>query len=52
MMKEAEKPTTSRADLFLTKTKMMRNAEKLEESWAKGSILQESHSPNLGDKND
>ena len=28
------------------------NAEKLEESWAKGSILQESHSPNLGDKND
>ena len=52
MMKAAEKPTTSRADLFLTKTKMMRNAEKLEESWAKGSILQESHSPNLGDKND
>jgi hypothetical protein len=50
MMKEAAKPSTSRSDFFLTKTKMMRNAEKYEESWAKGSILQESHTPNLGEK--
>jgi len=50
MMKEAAKPSTSRGDFFLTKTKMMRNAEKYDESWAKGSILQESHTPNLGDK--
>lgn len=50
MMKEAEKPTTSRADLFLTKAKMMRNAENLEESWAKGSLLQDSHTPTMGEK--
>ena len=45
MMQEAEKPTQSRSDLFLTKSKMMRNAEKFQKSWANGSILQDSHTP-------
>ena len=31
--------------LYLTKTKMMNNAIKYEESWAKGSILQKSFKP-------
>ncbi len=52
MMQEAEKPTTSRADLYLTKNKMMRNAEKYQESWANGTLLQESHTPNSVNKDD
>jgi NADH-quinone oxidoreductase subunit I len=52
MMRTAEKPTTSRSDLFLTKSKMMRNAEKYSESWAKGSLLQESHTPTKRKEND
>ncbi|MBT3445906.1 4Fe-4S binding protein [bacterium] len=45
MMRTPEKPTTSRADLYLTKNKMMRNAEKYGGAWATGSLLQSSHEP-------
>ena len=50
MMKTPEKPVTLRSDLFLTKSKMMKNATELEESWARGSFLQNSQKPTLGDK--
>ena len=45
MMKVPASPVTLRSDLYLTKTKMMNNAIKYEESWAKGSILQKSFKP-------
>ena len=32
------------------KSKMMKNATELEESWARGSFLQNSQKPTLGDK--
>ena len=51
MMKTPEKPVTLRSDLFLTKSKMLKNASEYEESWAKGSILQNTYGPDSGNNN-
>ena len=44
-----DRPVTLRSDLYLTKSKMMNNAKIYDESWAKGSLLQESHKPRIKD---
>ena len=49
MMRVPAKPVTLRSDLYLTKSKMMNNAKIYDESWAKGSLLQESHKPIIKD---
>ncbi|MEE2702362.1 MAG: 4Fe-4S dicluster domain-containing protein [Thermodesulfobacteriota bacterium] len=50
MMKTPERPAVLRSDLYLTKSKMLKNALEYEESWAKGSVLQDSHKPTSGEK--
>ena len=45
MMKVPAEPVTLRSDLYLNKSKMMSNAKLYKESWARGSVLQESHKP-------
>ena len=49
MMRVPAKPVTLRSDLYLTKSKMMNNAKIYDESWARGSLLQESHKPIIKD---
>ena len=49
MMRVPAQPVTLRSDLYLTKSKMMNNARIYDESWARGSLLQESHKPIIKD---
>ena len=49
MMRVPAQPVTLRSDLYLTKSKMMNNAKIYDESWARGSLLQESHKPIIKD---
>ena len=49
MMRVPAQPVTLRSDLYLTKSKIMKNAKIYDESWSRGSLLQESHKPIIKD---